>query len=146
MLIAESEAQVETLNDEIATVQAQLDEVQNEQLENTRAIMRVQKNAERYLTKRQTLIGRKEECNNAIRDLGVLPDEAYTKYVQDRPDKVSLYCTATNPSLSTIYSSSRSCIKSMKDSRSSPMSTRKPSSNTTISRNSVMICLNVVKN
>lgn len=63
--------------------------MQNEQLENTRAILRVQKNAERYLTKRQTLLNRKEECSNAIRDLGVLPEEAYSKYTDTRADKVS---------------------------------------------------------
>ncbi len=50
--------------------------------------MRVQKNAERYLIKRQTLINRKDECNNAIRDLGVLPEEAFSKYTDDRADKV----------------------------------------------------------
>lgn len=42
--------------------------------------MKVQKSAERYLIKRQTLQVRKEECNNAIRDLGVLPADAFTKY------------------------------------------------------------------
>jgi len=52
--------------------------------------MKVQKNAERYLTKRQTLSSRKEECSVAIRDLGILPDEAFTKYTDTRPDKVSL--------------------------------------------------------
>lgn len=51
--------------------------------------MRVSKNAERYLTKRQTLITRKEECSNAIRDLGILPEEAYTNYINTAADKVS---------------------------------------------------------
>ena len=50
--------------------------------------MRVSKNAERYLTKRQTLITRKEECTNAIRDLGILPEEAYTNNVNTAIDKV----------------------------------------------------------
>jgi structural maintenance of chromosome 3 (chondroitin sulfate proteoglycan 6) len=80
----EAEGRVEELKVEIASVQAKLDEV-----ENTRAIMKVQKNAERYLTKRQTLLARKEECSNAIRDLGVLPEEAFTKYTDTRVDKVS---------------------------------------------------------
>ena len=89
---AESETKVDELNVEIATVTQQLEETQNEQLENTRAIMRVQKNAERYLIKRQTLINRKDECNIAIRDLGVLPEEAFSKYTDLRPDKVSHHC------------------------------------------------------
>lgn len=87
---AASEARVEELIAEIATVSQQLDEVQNEQLENTRAIIRVQKNAERYLTKRQTLVNRRDECTNAIRDLGMLPEEAYNKYKATRADKVCL--------------------------------------------------------
>ncbi|KAK4689553.1 structural maintenance of chromosome 3 (chondroitin sulfate proteoglycan 6), partial [Tremellales sp. Uapishka_1] len=78
--VEESEKQVEELSTEITTVSARLEEVQNEQMENTRAIIRVQKNAERYLTKKQTLASRKEECNNAIRDLGSLPEEAFSKY------------------------------------------------------------------
>ncbi|WVQ82965.1 hypothetical protein IAT38_005101 [Cryptococcus sp. DSM 104549] len=86
--IAESETKIEELTAEIAKISDDLERVQNEQLENTRTIMRVQKNAERYLTKRQTLIARKEECNNAIRDLGVLPDEAFSKYTDQRADKI----------------------------------------------------------
>ncbi|ORY24316.1 RecF/RecN/SMC N terminal domain-domain-containing protein, partial [Naematelia encephala] len=86
--ITETEARVEELATEIASITAKLDEVQNEQLESTRAIMRVQKNAERYLTKRQTLISRKEESSNAIRDLGVLPEEAFSKYTGTRADKI----------------------------------------------------------
>jgi len=81
---------LDELNTEVAGVTQKLEETQNEQLENTRAIMRVQKNAERYLTKRQTLINRKDECSNAIRDLGVLPEEAFSKYTDTRPDKVRL--------------------------------------------------------
>lgn len=84
----ESEGRVGELNSEISKISENLERVQTQQMENTRAIMRVQKNAERYLTKRQTLINRKEECNNAIRDLGVLPEEAFSKYIDQRSDKV----------------------------------------------------------
>ena len=79
---------MEELTAEISTMTVKLDETQNDQIENTRAMMKVQKNAERYLTKRQTLSNRKEECSNAIRDLGVLPEEAFSKYTDTRPDKV----------------------------------------------------------
>ena len=85
---ADGEARAEELQAEIAKVTSDLEEVQNQQLESTRAIMKVQKNADRYLTKRQTLSTRKEECANAIRDLGVLPDEAFSKYINERSDKV----------------------------------------------------------
>lgn len=84
----ESEGRVDELNSEISKISENLERVQTQQMENTRAIMRVQKNAERYLTKRQTLINRREECNNAIRDLGALPEEAFSKYTDQRSDKV----------------------------------------------------------
>ncbi|WWD18464.1 hypothetical protein CI109_102916 [Kwoniella shandongensis] len=86
--VEENETRVEELSAEIATITEDLERVQNEQLENTRAILRVQKNAERYLTKRQTLINRKEECNSAIRDLGVLPEEAFSKYMETVSAKI----------------------------------------------------------
>lgn len=85
----ESEARAEELNAEITETTQKLDEEQARQLENTRAIMKVSKNAERYLTKRQTLITRKDECTNAIRDLGILPEEAYTTNVTTSVDRVS---------------------------------------------------------
>ena len=90
-MCAESETRAQELNTKIAEVSQRLDEEQARQMENTRAIMRVSKNAERYLTKRQTLITRKEECTNAIRDLGILPEEAYTNNVNTAIDKVRLH-------------------------------------------------------
>ncbi|AFR94978.2 chromosome associated protein [Cryptococcus neoformans C23] len=86
--VSESEGRVDELNSEISKISENLERVQTQQMENTRAIMRVQKNAERYLTKRQTLINRREECNNAIRDLGALPEEAFSKYTDQRSDKI----------------------------------------------------------
>jgi structural maintenance of chromosome 3 (chondroitin sulfate proteoglycan 6) len=47
------------------------------------------KQSERYLAKKQTLTSRREQSQNAIRDLGVLPEEAYNKYTDARADKVS---------------------------------------------------------
>lgn len=47
-----------------------------------------QKTTERFLAKRQMLSARKEECNRNIRDLGVLPEEAFEKYIHERLDKV----------------------------------------------------------
>lgn len=73
---------------QITTTTNKLEEVQAAQLENSRGILKSQKNAERYLTKRATLTARKEECNKNIRDLGILPEEAYTKYIDVRSDKV----------------------------------------------------------
>ncbi|KAL7423161.1 Structural maintenance of chromosomes protein 3 [Cryptotrichosporon argae] len=83
-----SEEEVDRLLNEISDKTIKLEQLQNEQLESTRAIVRVQKNVERYLTKRQTLVNRRDECSNAIRDLGVLPEEAFSKYTSQKPDKL----------------------------------------------------------
>ena len=47
-----------------------------------------QKNTERYLAKKQMLISRKDDCNRSIRDLGILPEEAFEKYTNEKIDKV----------------------------------------------------------
>ena len=49
-----------------------------------------QKNTERYLAKKQMLITRKDDCNRSIRDLGVLPEEAFEKYTSEKIDKVRI--------------------------------------------------------
>jgi len=49
---------------------------------------RQQKSVERYLSKRQRLLEQKDKCNKSIRDLGVLPEEAFEKYTNTKSDKV----------------------------------------------------------
>jgi structural maintenance of chromosome 3 (chondroitin sulfate proteoglycan 6) len=67
-----------------------LEQIQMQQTEDSRGISRQQKNTERYLSKKQVLLSRKDECNRNIRDLGVLPEEAFEKYTNDKIDRVSL--------------------------------------------------------
>ena len=47
-----------------------------------------QKSTERYLAKRQLLTTRRDECNKNIRDLGVLPEEAFEKYTNVKVERV----------------------------------------------------------
>lgn len=65
-----------------------MDKLQGQQAEDVRGISKQQKNTERYLTKRQLLLNRKDECNRNIRDLGVLPEEAFEKYTNEKLDRV----------------------------------------------------------
>jgi structural maintenance of chromosome 3 (chondroitin sulfate proteoglycan 6) len=58
------------------------------QTEDSRTISKQQKTTERYLAKRQMLMNRKDECNGYIRDLGVLPEEAFEKYITEDLNKV----------------------------------------------------------
>lgn len=89
-LTTDTEEEIERFNAEISETSATLDELHNDQQEKARAIVRVQKNSERYMGKRQTLLTRREDCENAIRDLGVLPEEAFSKYTGGRADKVCM--------------------------------------------------------
>jgi structural maintenance of chromosome 3 (chondroitin sulfate proteoglycan 6) len=88
--LAESEARVDELKAEIATLAQKLAEQDAQGHELARINAKIRKNEDRYLFKRQTLSTRKDEYTNAIRDLGILPEEAYTKYVDASLDKVCL--------------------------------------------------------
>ena len=65
-----------------------MEQLQNQQAEDNRGISKQQKNTERYMAKRNLLLGRKDECNRNIRDLGVLPEEAFEKYTKEKMDRV----------------------------------------------------------
>ena len=82
------EKQSDKLQTSLRKATESLDKVQTSQQEDSRGIARQQKNAERYITKRQLLTGKKEEANKNIRDLGVLPEEAFEKYTTTKPDRV----------------------------------------------------------
>lgn len=82
------EKEAESTSSKIQELRVQLEKVQNQQSEDSRDMSKQQKTTERYLAKRQMLTTRKEECNRNIRDLGVLPEEAFEKYINERLDKV----------------------------------------------------------
>jgi structural maintenance of chromosome 3 (chondroitin sulfate proteoglycan 6) len=88
-IFLDMEKETEDLTGQIQELRASLEEVQNQQTEDSRNITRQQKTTERYLAKRQMLVGRKDECNRNIRDLGVLPEEAFEKYTNEKLDRVS---------------------------------------------------------
>jgi structural maintenance of chromosome 3 (chondroitin sulfate proteoglycan 6) len=110
------EKEVEKLNGELQDHRVSLEKVQNQQSEDSRGIARQQKNTERYLAKKQMLMGRKDECNRSIRDLGVLPEEAFEKYTHEKLDRVCFLCVhrVGTTVLRTFISSSRSSTQSMK--------------------------------
>jgi hypothetical protein len=62
-------------------------------------------------------VGRKDECNRNIRDLGVLPEEAFEKYTNEKLDRVRHVIGSDSFDLLTDkrdISLSRSFIQSMK--------------------------------
>jgi structural maintenance of chromosome 3 (chondroitin sulfate proteoglycan 6) len=85
----ETEKESEDLAAELQDLKNSLEQLQTQQVEDSRGISRQQKNTERYLSKKQVLLSRKDECNRNIRDLGVLPEEAFEKYTNEKIDRVS---------------------------------------------------------
>lgn len=73
-----------------------VERLQTAQAEDSRGVSKQQKNTERYLAKRAMLLNRKDECNRNIRDLGVLPEEAFEKYTNEKLDRVSCFAFPTN--------------------------------------------------
>ncbi|RPD78154.1 structural maintenance of chromosome protein 3 [Lentinus tigrinus ALCF2SS1-7] len=86
--IQETEKEIEKTNHQLQEQRSELEKVQGQQAEDVRGISKQQKSTERYLTKRQLLLNRKDECNRNIRDLGVLPEEAFEKYTNDKLDRI----------------------------------------------------------
>lgn len=78
--VEELEAELEAIAKEVQKIQEEHDAVYAEQLDTARQIEKHQKSIDRYISKRQRLQEQKDKCNAHIRDLGVLPEEAYDKY------------------------------------------------------------------
>ena len=90
---AETEKELEKANTQLQEQRQKLESLQSQQAEDVRGISKQQKNTERYLAKRQMLLNRKDDCNRNIRDLGVLPEEAFEKYTNEKVDRVCSYLT-----------------------------------------------------
>ncbi|KAL0960863.1 hypothetical protein HGRIS_005878 [Hohenbuehelia grisea] len=84
----EMEGESEDLSSQLQEQKASREKIQNQQAEDSRSIARQQKTTERYLAKRQMLMNKKDECNRNIRDLGVLPEEAFDKYTSEKLDRL----------------------------------------------------------
>jgi len=84
------EKAIDKLMHDLQEYRSGLEVMQNHQVEDSRSMAKQQKSTERYLAKKNLLVNKKDECNRSIRDLGVLPEEAFDKYVNERSDRVSL--------------------------------------------------------
>jgi structural maintenance of chromosome 3 (chondroitin sulfate proteoglycan 6) len=68
-----------------------LEQLQTEHVDDVRMLEHEQKNTERYLAKRALLSQKRDECNQKIRELGALPEEAFEKYTNTLTKKVHPY-------------------------------------------------------
>ncbi|CAO1622613.1 unnamed protein product [Parajaminaea phylloscopi] len=82
--VDEIEAELEKLAQEMQTTQEQHDQTYSAQVETARQIDKQQKSVDRYMSKRQRFLEQKDKCNAHVRDLGVLPEEAYEKYTSEK--------------------------------------------------------------
>ena len=66
-----------------------MEKIQSQQAEDNKAFSKQQKSDEKYHGKKALLTTKKDEANRNIRDLGVLPEEAFKKYINEKNlDKV----------------------------------------------------------
>jgi len=83
------ERRVDRLMHDLQEHRSNLEATQNQQAEDSRSMAKQQKSTERYLAKKNLLVSKKDESNRNIRDLGVLPEEAFEKYIDEKSDRVS---------------------------------------------------------
>ncbi|KAF5709379.1 structural maintenance-chromosome 3 (chondroitin sulfate proteoglycan 6) [Fusarium globosum] len=100
------EASLQELETKMDGTQARLEELANEkaQLEQVQSeisarIERQQKKMDRSLRKKAVLSTQAAECAQTIRDLGVLPEEAFDKYENMDPNQVSTKIKKVNEAL-----------------------------------------------
>ncbi|KAI1021600.1 hypothetical protein LB504_012845 [Fusarium proliferatum] len=100
------EASLQELENKMDDAQARLEELANEkaQLEQVQSeisarIERQQKKMDRSLRKKAVLSTQAAECAQTIRDLGVLPEEAFDKYENMDPNQVSTKIKKVNEAL-----------------------------------------------
>lgn len=86
--ISSAEADLDRLAKKSQETSELYDKTYAEQTETARAIERQQKSIDRYMSRRQRYLEKKEIANGHIRDLGVLPEEAFEKYRNTALDRV----------------------------------------------------------
>lgn len=88
--LQEVEQQIDTAESKIATLEKQKTEKEAAQQEIGREIMKQQKKMEKGIQKKALLTAKAVDCAKNIRDLGVLPEEAFDKYERLENKSVSL--------------------------------------------------------
>lgn len=96
-ILVDMEKESDKLTSRLQELRSKLESMQNQQTEDSRGISKQQKNTERYIAKKQMLLNRKDDCNRNIRDLGVLPEEAFEKYINEKLDRVCLKSFLPSP-------------------------------------------------
>ncbi|KAF9097342.1 Structural maintenance of chromosomes protein 3 [Mortierella sp. GBA35] len=76
----EIDDELENSEKNVADKESLLEKSRTAQQEEARQMRKSQKDAEKYVSRRNLLLRKKEDCTKNIRELGVLPEEAFEKY------------------------------------------------------------------
>ena len=87
-LIEEAEKGHDALGKQLQELRSTLEQLQSQQADDSKASSKQQKNDEKYHAKKMLLTNRRDDVNRNIRDLGVLPEEAFGKYINEHPERV----------------------------------------------------------
>lgn len=101
--MTEAEKEFEEFDKKLQEHRKALDKIHNQQGDENAGFSRQQKSAERYHAKKQMLSNKKDDCNRNIRDLGVLPEEAFEKYTNEKMDRVSPSLGLSDPQVLTAW-------------------------------------------
>ena len=86
--IADAEARHDAVTDTAMSITARLDNARGALLGQSDDMTRQQKATERFAAKRQRLLEQRERCTQQIRDLGVLPEDAFRGYADFSTDEL----------------------------------------------------------
>lgn len=136
--LQDNESQIEEGEAKISRLRKDLTARAEQQQEIARVIEKAQKRMEKSVAKKALLTTAAAECAKNIRDLGVLPDEAFEKY-SNSDSKQVCYPSTIRLTFLTSIRSPRDSRRSMMHSRNTSMSTKKPSSSTTASLPSAIV-------
>ncbi|KAJ9131682.1 Structural maintenance of chromosomes protein [Pleurostoma richardsiae] len=97
--IQQNEAQIEKVQSQISQLQEQKSAKEQEQQEIARQIERQKKRMEKSLQRKALLTAQADECSKSIRDLGVLPEEAFHRYQRMKSSEIQSRLKRVNQEL-----------------------------------------------
>ncbi|ORZ05306.1 RecF/RecN/SMC [Lobosporangium transversale] len=86
--IREIDDELEETDKTVSDKESELEKLHTEQQEESRQMRRIQKDVEKHASRRNLLLRQKEECTKNIRNLGVLPEDAFEKYKNVASEKL----------------------------------------------------------
>ncbi|WFC95905.1 Structural maintenance of chromosomes protein 3 [Malassezia brasiliensis] len=100
--IDETQRRFDAVAAEVHALEAQLEAARSKQAEQSADVARQQQIAERFAAKRQRLLEQRERVHQQIRDLGVLPEDAFRKYATLSSDRLVQQLQSARAALSQM--------------------------------------------